>query len=60
MFQGAKVLGMFALEQRKFHRSESSKELMFHGNESTICGLFAPGNADERKVRKPFSQTLLI
>ena len=31
MFHGTKVLGTFAPEERKFHRSESSKELMFHG-----------------------------
>jgi len=29
-FQGAKVLGTFAPEERKFHRSESSKKRMFH------------------------------
>jgi len=31
MFHGTKVLGTFAPEERKFHRSESSKERMFHG-----------------------------
>jgi len=30
-FIGTKVLGTFAPEERKFHRSESSKERMFHG-----------------------------
>jgi len=40
MFHGTKVLGTFAPEERKFHRSESS-----------LYGLFAPGNesAEERK-----------
>jgi len=55
---------MFAPEERKFHRSESSKERMFHrtivpreqkfhGNESSLNGLFAPGNesAEERKAQ---------
>jgi len=34
-------------------RSECSTERKFHGNESSICGLFAPENesAEERKVR---------
>jgi len=27
---GAKVLGIFVLTERKFHRSESSKVRMFH------------------------------
>jgi len=31
-FIGTKVLGTFAPEERKFHRSESSKERMFHGS----------------------------
>jgi len=30
-FQGTKVLGTFAHEERKFHRSDSSKEQMLHG-----------------------------
>ena len=57
-FQGAKVFGTFAPEVRKFTgakvpRSECSTERKFHGNESSICGLFAPGNesAEERKIR---------
>ena len=47
MFHRTKVLGTFAPEERKFHRSESSKERMerkFHGSESSLYGLFAPGN----------------
>jgi len=55
-----KVLGTFAPEERKFHRSESSMERKFldfsppgsecsterkfHGSESSLYGLFAPGN----------------
>jgi len=40
MFHGTEVLGMFAPKERKFH-----------GSESSLCGLFAPGNesAEERK-----------
>ena len=40
MFHGTKVLGTFAPEERKFH-----------GSESSLYGLFAPGNesAEERK-----------
>jgi len=57
MFHRTKVLGTFAPEERKFHRSESSKERMFHGtfkfygSESSLYGLFAPGNesAEKRK-----------
>ena len=32
-------------------RSECSMERKFHGSESSLCGLFAPGNesAEERK-----------
>ena len=39
-FIGTKVLRTFALEERKFH-----------GSESSLCGLFAPGNesAEDRK-----------
>ena len=59
-FYGTKVLGTFAPEERKFHRSESSMERKFldfslpgsecsterkfHGSESSLHGLFAPGN----------------
>jgi len=59
MFQPMKVLGTFALEERKLHRcdssmerkfldfslleSECSTERKFHGSESTLCRLFAPG-----------------
>ena len=59
-FHGMKVLGTFAPEERKFHRSESSMERKFlgfslpgsecsterkfHGSESSFYGLFAPGN----------------
>ena len=46
--------------ERKFldfslHGSECSRERKFHGNESSICGLFAPGNecAEKRKVQIP-------
>ena len=64
-FHGTKVLGTFAPEERKFHRSESSmerkfglfapRERMFHGSESSLYGLFAPGNesAEERKGQLP-------
>ena len=39
-FHGTKVLGLFAPRER-----------MFHGSESSLYGLFAPGNesAEERK-----------
>jgi len=59
-FHGTKVIGTFAPEERKFHRSESfmerkfldfslpgsecSTERKFHGSESSLYGLFAPGN----------------
>ena len=35
----------------KVPRSECSTERKFHGSESSLCGLFAPGNesAEERK-----------
>ena len=56
MFHGTKVLGTFAPEERKFTgakvpRSECSMERKFHGSESSLYGLFAPGNesAEERK-----------
>ena len=70
-FHGTKVLGTFAPEERKFHRSESSMERKFldftlpgsecsterkfQGSESSLCGLFAPGNesAEERKGLLP-------
>jgi len=37
------------------HWGECFRERKFHGNESSICGLFAPGNesAEERKVQIP-------
>ena len=43
-FHGTKVLGTFAPEERKFH-----------GSESSLYGLFAPGNesAEERKGQLP-------
>ena len=34
-FIGTKVLGTFAPEERKFHRSECSMERKFHGSESS-------------------------
>ena len=36
-----------------FPGSECSTERKFHGSESSLCGLFAPGNesAEERKVQ---------
>ena len=70
-FHGTKVLGTFATEERKFHRSKSSMERKFldfllprsecstarkfHGSESSLYGLFAPGNesAEERKGQLP-------
>jgi len=35
--------------------SECSTERKFHGSESSLCGLFAPGNesAEERKGQLP-------
>jgi len=59
-FQGAKVHGTFAPEERKFHSSESTTEQKFHGNYSSICGLFAPGNksAEERKVLHSYTKPL--
>ena len=41
------------------HGSECSRERKFHGNESSICGLFAPGNesAEERKIQIPVGIT---
>jgi len=55
---GAKVLGTFAPEERKFQGCESSMERKFldfslPGSESSLYGLFAPGNesAEERKAR---------
>jgi len=54
----------FKVWERKFmgfslHGSEFSRERKFHGNESSICGLFAPGNesAEERKVQIPIGIT---
>jgi len=47
-----KVLGIFILMERQFHRNESSwEERKFPGSVSSLCGLFAPGNesAEERK-----------
>ena len=43
-FHGTKVLGLFAPRER-----------MFHGSESSLYGLFAPGNesAEERKGQLP-------
>jgi len=40
--------------------SEYSTEREFHGSESSLYGLFAPGNesAEERKVQIPHNQTL--
>ena len=70
-FHGAKVLGAFAPEERKFQgcessmerkfldfslpRNECSTERKFHGSDSSLYGLFAPGNesAEKRKVRIP-------
>ena len=70
-FHGAKVLGTFALEERMFQGCESSMERKFldftfpgnecsterkfHGSESSLYGLFAPGNesAKERKGQIP-------
>ena len=61
MFHGTKVLGNFAPEEevpqeRKFQganvpRSECSMERKFPGSESSLYGLFTPGNesAEERK-----------
>jgi len=46
--------------ERKFldfslHMTECSREGKFHRNESSICGIFAPGNesAEERRVQIP-------
>jgi len=46
-FHGTKVLGTFAQEERKFH-----------GSESSVYGLFAPGNesAEERKGQLPLGR----
>jgi len=70
-FHGAKVLGTFAPEERKFRGCESSMERKFsdfslpvsecsterklRGSETSLYGLFAPGNesAEKRKVRIP-------
>jgi len=70
-FHGAKVLGTFAPEERKFRGCESSMERKFSdfslpvsecsterkllGSETSLYGLFAPGNesAEKRKVRIP-------
>jgi len=65
MFQGTKVLGTFALEEQKFHGSETSMkrkfldfsllvsdcstERNFHGSKSSLFGLFAPGNESEEE-----------
>jgi len=40
-------------------RSECSTQRKFYGNESSICGLFAPGNesAGERRVQTPCDQS---
>jgi len=55
---GAKVLEIFVLMIRQFHRNESSwnvrsrgTKVKFHGSESSLYGLFAPGNesAEEQK-----------
>jgi len=49
MFHGTKVLGTFAPEERKFH-----------GSESSLYGLFAPGNesAEERKGLESYTHLL--
>jgi len=59
-FQGAKVLGTFTPEERKFHRSECSTERKVQGSESSLCGLFAPKSesAEERKSRYMDSRKL--
>ena len=53
-FQGAKFLERLLQtpEEPKFHRSECFMEQKFCGSESSLSGLFAPGNesAGERKV----------
>jgi len=57
-FIESKVLGTFTPEKRKFHGTERK----FHRNESSLYGLFAPGNesAEERKVRHSFTPALLV
>ena len=52
-FIGTKVLGTFAPEEPKFHRSESSKERMFHGTKVPRERKFSPGTfrSRERKCR---------
>jgi len=68
-FHGTKVLGTFAPQERKFHRSESSMERKFldfslpgiecsterkfHGSESSLYGLFAPWNESSWTFRSP-------
>ena len=73
-FHVTKILGTFAPEERKFCGCESSMERKFldfslpsskcsterkfHGSESSLYGLFAPGNdsAEERKGQIPGAQ----
>jgi len=74
-FHGTKVLGTFAPEERKFHRSESSMERKFldfslpgsecsterkfHGSESSLYGLFAPGNESAEERKGQLPNTEL-
>ena len=53
MLHGTKVLGTFAPEERQFHRSESSKERMFHGTKVPREQKFSLGSfrSRERKCR---------
>ena len=56
MFQGTKVLGTFAPEERKFHRSESSKQRVFPGTKVLSMIFSLPGTKVQRneKAWNPF------
>ena len=63
LFHGTKVLGTFAPEERKFHRSESSKERMFHGTKVLSMVFSLLGTKVQRnekawnRKKLPFSHT---
>jgi len=48
---GAKVLGTFALEERKLHMSESSKEGMFQGTKVPSVDFSLPGTKVQRNEK---------
>ena len=50
-FRGAKVLGTFAPEEQKFHRSETSKERMFHGTKVPSVDFLLPGTKEQRNEK---------